>query len=76
MKHSKGDSKMRKIVAIVALTGLSACAVHPTGVVYTAPAPVYVAPAPVYVHPQPYYYAPAYRPYYRPYYYHNHYRRW
>lgn len=63
---------MRKILAIAALAGLSACTVYPDGttVVHSpppavvAPAPVYVAPAPVYVAPRPYYYAPAYRPYY------------
>ena len=69
---------MRKILAIAALAGLSACTVRPDGTTtfhppVVAPAPVYVAPAPVYVHPRPYYY---HRPAYRPYYYHGHYRRW
>jgi hypothetical protein len=65
---------MKKILALVALTGLSACAVHPNGVVYTAPAPVYVAPAPVYVVPRPVYRPYYYHPYYAPRPYYRHYR--
>ncbi len=61
---------MKKILSIVALTSLSACAVYPSGSVvpYSAPMYTYTAPAyraPVYVVPRPYY-APTYRPYYAP----------
>lgn len=67
---------MKKILALVALTGLSACTVYPDGttVYHSPPATTYVAPvytAPVYVAPRPYYYsAPRYN-YYTP---HNNYR--
>jgi hypothetical protein len=68
---------MKKILAIAALAGLSACTVYPDGttVVHSPPAATYVAPAPVYVAPAPVY-RPYYQPYYapRPYYYNRYYR--
>ena len=70
---------MKKILALTALIGLSACTVHPNGsttfhpptVVHTTP--VYVAPTPVYVGPVYRSSPPPWRPYYHHYGYRHHY---
>ena len=71
---------MKKILALVALTGLSACTVYPDGttVYHSPPATTYVTPvytAPVYVAPRPVYRPYYYQPYYAPrHQYYRHYR--
>lgn len=82
--------KLGRLMAAVALTGLSACTVYPNGTVimhsppprpiYVVPAPVYVPPPPVYVVPRPYYYTTPYAPWrtnpYQYNYHHRHHRPW